>query len=443
MWGAIIGDLAGSIYEYEQVKSIKKVKQQETIPDKAFFSDDTILTIAILDAIEHDKDYEKYLKLYGKKYATYKPDFLPYFKTSFSPGFIKWLNNEKTGNSVGNGAMMRISPIGYLFESEEEVRKNSRLATIPSHNSEEAIKCSEIIALVIFYARKGLSKQEIIKKLNINPQYKPFETFNSTCSQTIDNCLYAVFTSNSFEQSINKVISYGGDTDTNACIVGSMAEAMFGIDSTLIDKAKSKLPKEFINILEKAYTPVYDVQSLKSKIEEILTAKSVEKSISENMESLLILIPEIKSMIGFEHKHPHHHLDVWQHTLEVLKNLNTKDLELNMAALLHDIGKPFSYQDEEVRHFHGHAEVSCKMTQQILTRLGYDEEFIKRVSYLVETHDTIIEPNNLDNNSEMIQKRLQLQYADAKAHHPDKVGKRIKFLDDIKNKLKVLENMER
>jgi len=347
MWGAIIGDLAGSIYEYEQVKSIKKVKQQETIPDKAFFSDDTILTIAILDAIEHDKDYEKYMKLYGKKYATYKPDFLPYFKTSFSPGFIKWLNNEKTGNSVGNGAMMRISPIGYMFESEEEVRKNSRLATIPSHHSEEAIKCSEIIALIIFYARNGLSKQEIIKKLNINLQYKPFETFNSTCSQTIDNCLYAVFTSNSFEQSINKVISYGGDTDTNACIVGSMAEAMFGIDSTLIDKAKSKLPKEFINILEKAYTSVYDVQSLKSKIEEILIAQNVEKSISENMESLLKLIPEIKSMIGFEHKHPHHHLDVWQHTLEVLKNLDTKDLELNIAALLHDIGKPFSYQDKK------------------------------------------------------------------------------------------------
>jgi len=83
------------------------------------------------------------------------------------------------------------------------------------------------------------------------------------------------------------------------------------------------------------------------------------------------------------------------------------------------------------------------MTQQILKRLGYDEEFIKRVSYLVETHDTIIEPNSLDNNSEMIHKRLKLQYADAKAHRPDKVEKRIKFLDDIKNKLKVLESMER
>lgn len=253
MWGAVIGDLAGSIYEYEQIKGVKKVDNKEIIPHKAFYSDDTILTIAILDAIEHDKDYEKYLRMYGMKYAMYKPDFAPYFRTSFAPGFIKWLKNESEGNSIGNGAMMRISPVGYMFEKEDEVRRNSRLATIPSHNSEEAINCAETIALIIYYARKGLNKEQIISKLNLKLQYKPFETFNSTCSQTIDNCLYALFTSNNFEESINKVISYGGDTDTNACIVGSMAEAMFGIDSELIDKAKSKIPQEFVAVLEKIY----------------------------------------------------------------------------------------------------------------------------------------------------------------------------------------------
>ena len=186
-----------------------------------------------------------------------------------------------------------------------------------------------------------------------------------------------------------------------------------------------------------------DLKKSKSKLEEILTGNNIGELINQNMECLLNLIPEIKHMISFEHKHPHHHLDVWQHTLEVLKNLNSKDLELNMAALLHDIGKPFSYQDEEVRHFHGHPEMSCKMTQQILKRLGYDKEFIKRVSYLVETHDTIIEQSNLDSSSEMIQKRLQLQYADAKAHHPDKIEKRIKFLDGVKAKLQVLGDTER
>ena len=253
MWGAVIGDLAGSIYEYDQIKSVKNIEIKEIIPENSFYSDDTILTIAILDAIINDKDYEKYLKLYGNKYALYKPDIKPYFKTSFSPGFTKWAKGEGEGKSSGNGAMMRIAPVGYMFEKEKEVIKNSRLATIPSHNTEEAINCAEKIALIIHYAKKGLNKEEIINKLNIELKYKPFESFNYTCSQTIDNCLYALFTSNSFEESIKKVISYGGDTDTNSCIVGSMAEVMYGIDKQLIEQAKQKIPKEFAHILEKAY----------------------------------------------------------------------------------------------------------------------------------------------------------------------------------------------
>ena len=253
MWGAVIGDLAGSIYEFGQIKNVSKVDMKEIIPENSFFSDDTILTIAVLDAILHDKDYEKYLRGYGNKFTEYRPDFTPYFKTSFSPGFIKWLKNEREGISTGNGAMMRISPVGYMFDTEEEVVENSRLATIPSHNSEEAIKGAETVALIIFYARKGFSKEEIINKLNLELKYEPFESFNSTCSQTVDNCLYALFTSSSFEESVQKVISYGGDTDTNACIVGSMAEAMYGIDKELIKKAKNKIPREFTQVLERAY----------------------------------------------------------------------------------------------------------------------------------------------------------------------------------------------
>ena len=149
MWGAVIGDLAGSIYEYEQIKSVKPVKNKEIIPDNAFYSDDTILTIAILDAIMHDIDYEKYLKLYGNKYSTFKPNIEPYFEKVFSPGFIKWCEGKKEGISTGNGAMMRISPVGYMFNSEKEVKENSRLATMPSHNSKEAIDAAEKVALII------------------------------------------------------------------------------------------------------------------------------------------------------------------------------------------------------------------------------------------------------------------------------------------------------
>lgn len=184
---------------------------------------------------------------------------------------------------------------------------------------------------------------------------------------------------------------------------------------------------------------VNNLKLSREKINKILNTDNSVMSINENIKYLLDVIPELNYMIGFEHKHPHHHLDVWQHTLEALNNLNTNDLEIKMAVLLHDIGKPFSYQDDEVRHFHGHPEVSYEMTKKILVRLGYNEEFIKNVSYLVKTHDTIIDVNNLDNTLEMTKKRLQVQYADAKAHHPDTVDKRINFLNNIEKQLQMLE----
>lgn len=251
MYGAIIGDLAGSIYEYDQTKKIKFIKTNKIIEDNAFYSDDTILTIAILDAILHDRNYDKYLREYIKKYKDYKPNFNPYFKTIFSNSLIKWANEDNIGTSIGNGAMMRISPVGYLFDTEKDVITNSRLATIPSHNSEEAIKCATKIALVIFYLRKGLTIDEIYDKLAIKIKFNPFNKFNVTCEQTIDNCLFTLYNSNNFEDAIRRTIALGGDTDTNACIVGSMAEALYGIDNELIETANSKLPKEFVKILSK------------------------------------------------------------------------------------------------------------------------------------------------------------------------------------------------
>lgn len=165
MYGAIIGDIAGSIYEYNQIKQITNIKINQIIPKNGFFSDDTILTIAILDAIVNDQDYEKYLKKYGNKFKNYKPNFLPYFKSSFSPGFIKWLDGNTDKKSTGNGAMMRISPIGYMFDTEEDVLENAKLATIPSHNSKEAITDASIVALIIYYARVGYDKEQIMNKL--------------------------------------------------------------------------------------------------------------------------------------------------------------------------------------------------------------------------------------------------------------------------------------
>ena len=100
----------------------------------------------------------------------------------------------------------------------------------------------------------------ILKRLNIDLNYKPFDKFNTTCSQTFDNCVFAVFNSNSFEESIKTVLSYGGDTDTNACIVGSMAEALYGIDRKLIKQANNYIPDDFVKILDKAYRNIEDFE---------------------------------------------------------------------------------------------------------------------------------------------------------------------------------------
>ena len=254
MYGAIIGDLAGSIYEYDQTKKIKSINVNSIIEDNAFYSDDTILTIAIADAIFNGRDYEKYLKYYVKKYSGYRPNFTPYFKNSFSPGFLKWANGNYQGTSIGNGAMMRISPVGYLFHTEEEVILNAHLATIPSHCSKEAIECATRVALIIFYLRNGLSLKEIYNRLHIVIQCSSFTHFNTTCYETIDNCLYTLYHSNSFEGAIRDIIALGGDTDTNACIVGSMAEALYGVDEELISIVNKKLPKEFVKILSRTYS---------------------------------------------------------------------------------------------------------------------------------------------------------------------------------------------
>ena len=149
--------------------------------------------------------------------------------------------------------MMRIAPVGYLFDNLEDVEKNVILATIPSHNSKEAIDCAFLIAKIIFLARCGYQKDQILKKLDIKLYEKEITEFNYTCSSTIDICLYSLFTTNSFAEAIKKVISYGGDTDTNGCIVGGMAEALYGLNEKYIEEVNKKIPEEFKKVLTKVY----------------------------------------------------------------------------------------------------------------------------------------------------------------------------------------------
>lgn len=192
--------------------------------------------------------------------------------------------------------------------------------------------------------------------------------------------------------------------------------------------------------IETIYVNIQSINKLSNQVNcnkilnlyRILMNSDVKKSITSNLNYLIELIPEIKSMIGFEHKHPHHHLDVWEHTLYAL-SLSVKDFDVRLSLLLHDIGKPFSFSEKNgIRHFYNHCYVSAEMSKKILTKLGFSNEYINRVCYLIEFHDTPINETDINDNYDLLFTRYLIQECDALAHNPEKLEKREKYLENTK-----------
>ena len=175
---------------------------------------------------------------------------------------------------------------------------------------------------------------------------------------------------------------------------------------------------------------------MKDKLYEILMVDDVVDSINSNIDVLFDMIPELEDIVGFPHNHPHHHLDVWNHTMLAL-SLSKRDFDTRVVLLLHDIGKPFSYQDDDVRHFHGHADVSSNMSVGILNRLGFNSEEVDELTYLVREHDTEITKEDIDTNIDLCIKRFGIQFCDALAHNPTKLKKRIEYLVKLSKELGV------
>ena len=168
----------------------------------------------------------------------------------------------------------------------------------------------------------------------------------------------------------------------------------------------------------------------KDFIIELLSADNVSSAIRKNTDALLSVIPELKNTVGFEHCHPHHHLNVWEHTLLAL-SLSENQLEIRIALLLHDVAKPLCYQqDGTVRHYRGHAESSSVIAKTVLERLGFDADFVERVCRVIRLHDTPLTREDIVSLPALSQLIFAVQKCDALAHNPEYNQKRLKYITE-------------
>lgn len=246
LYGAIIGDIAGSLYEFNNCTEILKGK---LLPAQAFFTDDTVMTIATADAILKNEDSPNFAKAY-RKWG------LKYPNRGYGTRFLKWLHTPNMGpyNSYGNGSAMRISPCAYLSNQiRHDVVVKSAEAT---HNHPDGIFGAVATTSAIYMAYRGDSKDSIRRVLEPDfeiptcDKIRPAE-FDETCMGTIPLALAAFFEGNNFDECIRLAISLGGDSDTIAAITGSIAEAYFGIPEYLIQEARAYLTPEMLKIIDK------------------------------------------------------------------------------------------------------------------------------------------------------------------------------------------------
>jgi len=284
MYGAILGDIIGSPYEFD-FNNIK-TKEFPLFSPASVFTDDTVMTIAVFDALD------RALNLQLAASAAYEPAaataaYAPAATTSIDSDKLKaalveslrrwgreypyagygarfsvWLTQENPEpyNSFGNGSAMRVSSVGWLFPDMETTRAVARLTAEVTHNHPEGIKGAESTAAAIFLARNGASKSEIKDYITqefgydlsrscdeIRPNYRHVES----CQGTVPEAITAFLEGESFEDVIRTAVSLGGDCDTLTCIAGGIAEAFYGVPDDLKAECLSRLPASMKQLLEK------------------------------------------------------------------------------------------------------------------------------------------------------------------------------------------------
>lgn len=255
MLGAIAGDTIGSIYEWHNIKTkdFPIFKSNGKFRDEMFFTDDSICTIAVAHAIVTARKIGSDLNEAMKK-SLYEL-CTKYPHADYGCGYRHWLSlpyeQAKPYNSFGNGAVMRISPAGFLATSEEEAERFAIAACAPTHNHPEAVRWAVIVAKMIYWMHNGMAKDEVMRKMKpmkelhfsldeIRPTYR----FNETTQGTAPQAIVAFFESTGFEDAIRNSISIGGDSDTMAAVTGGLAEAAYGLPDDFKDAVLAKLKED-------------------------------------------------------------------------------------------------------------------------------------------------------------------------------------------------------
>lgn len=263
MLGAIIGDIVGSRFERFDKSVQPKTKDFEFFGSGCHITDDTVLTVALAESILTGEPYKDVMVKYYNCYPN----------AGYGKSFAQWAQdpNRKPYNSWANGAAMRISPAAWAYDWE--VLDNAVFEfTYITHNHEEAIKGATAITEIIKLAINDFSKNEILESLANGYNYdltkhtnliRPYFKFDVSCKETVPVCIRSFIDSEDYEDAIRIAVSLGGDTDTNACITGSMAEAYYKIDlwekygDILSDKYLNKNLVSIIDQFRKKYVIKY------------------------------------------------------------------------------------------------------------------------------------------------------------------------------------------
>lgn len=256
MYGAIIGDIVGSRFEFNNIKT----KDFKFFHEDCSFTDDSVMTIAVAKALHESKKNNyadlkeqciKWMQEIGRRY--------PY--CGYGGRFYKWVlidDNPLPYNSFGNGSAMRTSECGMIAISLEEALTLAEICASVSHNHPEGIKGAKATSACIYLAKTGKSKEEIRKYVEDNfypldftiDEIRPTYRFNETCQGTVPEAIECFLESTSYEDAIRNCISIGGDCDTSGAICGGIAEAYYGLSQELIDKADTYLTDYLKDIID-------------------------------------------------------------------------------------------------------------------------------------------------------------------------------------------------